>query len=91
MACQDKKRGGLGIKKLSTFNKALLCKWSWRFMHEKDAFWNQLIRVRYGEDQGGWCTKVVRAGYGVGVWKEIRKGWVMGIGCIFGRTSGVSQ
>ena len=44
VVCLDKKRGGLGIKKLSTFNKAHL---------RKDAFWNQLIRAKNGEDQRG--------------------------------------
>ena len=29
---RDKNSGGLGIKKLYILNKALLCKWSWRFM-----------------------------------------------------------
>ena len=38
VVCRDKKSGGLGIKKLSTLNKTLLCKWSWRFMQEKDVF-----------------------------------------------------
>lgn len=28
VVCLDKKRGGLGIKKLSIMNKVLLCKWS---------------------------------------------------------------
>ena len=75
MVCRDKKSGGLGIKKLSTLNKALLCKWSWRFIQEQDAFLNILITVKYGEDQGGCCIKMVRAGYRVGVWKELRKVW----------------
>ena len=64
----------MGIKNLSTFNKALLCKWNWPFKIERDALWNQLLRVKYGEEKGGWCTKGVRASYGVGVWKVIRKG-----------------
>ena len=80
VVCQDKKSGGLGIKKLSILNKALLCKWSWCFMQETNALWNILIRVKYGEDQGGWCTKMVRAGHGVGVWKELRKGWELVVG-----------
>ena len=80
VVCRDKKSGGLGIKKLSILNKALLCKWSWRFMQETDARWNVLIRVKCGEDQGGWCTKMVRARHGVGVWKELRKGWELGGG-----------
>ena len=48
VVCQDKNSGGLGIKKLSILNKALLCKWSWRFMQETNALWNILIRVSMG-------------------------------------------
>ena len=34
--CKDKNRRGLGIKDLSTINKALLGKWCWRFTLERD-------------------------------------------------------
>ncbi|RVW84965.1 hypothetical protein CK203_039502 [Vitis vinifera] len=27
------------------------------------------------EEQGGWCSKEVRGGYGVGLWKAIRREW----------------
>ena len=40
LVCLDKSKGGLGVKCLSTLNKALLCKWSWRFVNERRAFWN---------------------------------------------------
>ncbi|RVW81071.1 hypothetical protein CK203_045398 [Vitis vinifera] len=56
---------------LSILNKALLCKWSWRFAIEREAFWNQVIRGKYGEEQGGWCSKEAR---GV-LWKSLRKDW----------------
>ena len=49
-------------------------------MIERDTIWNQLLRAKYGEDKGGWRTKVERAGYGVGVWKAIRKEWDLIIG-----------
>ena len=42
----------LGVKSLSILNKALLCKWSWRFAMEREAFWNKVIRGKYGEEQG---------------------------------------
>ena len=53
LVCLEKCNGGLGVKSLSILNKALLCKWSWRFAIEREAFWNQVIRGKYGEEQGG--------------------------------------
>ena len=71
LVCLEKSNGGLGVKCLSILNKALLCKWSWRFAIEREAFWNQVIRGKYGEEQGGWCSKEAR---GV-LWKSLRKDW----------------
>ena len=73
--CLDKRKGRLWVKCLSTLNKALLYKWSWRFANEKEAFWNQVIKGKYGKERGGWCSREVREGYGVGLWKVIRKNW----------------
>ena len=71
----DKSKGGLGVKKLAILNKTLLRKWSWRYANEKGALWNEVIRVKYGEVEGGWATCEVRVGNGVGLWKVIRR-WV---------------
>ncbi|RVW52857.1 putative ribonuclease H protein [Vitis vinifera] len=46
---------------------------SWRFANERGVLWNQVISGKYGEEQGGWCSWDVREGYGVGLWKAIRK------------------
>ncbi|RVX19594.1 hypothetical protein CK203_005130 [Vitis vinifera] len=32
---------------------------------------------KFGEEQGGWCSKEVRGGYGVGLWKTIRREWIV--------------
>ena len=58
------RKGGLGVKCLSSLNKALLCKWSGRFANERGALLNQVIRGKCGEEHGGWCSKEVRDGYG---------------------------
>ena len=50
IVCDDKGKGGLGVKSLGLFNKALLGKWAWRFANEKTALWNQVIRRKYGEE-----------------------------------------
>ncbi|RVW72669.1 Trafficking protein particle complex subunit 8 [Vitis vinifera] len=51
---------------------------SWRLAIERRAFWNQVIRGKCGKEKGGWCTKEVRDGHGVGWWKAIRKEWALG-------------
>lgn len=72
IVCLDKRIGGLGIKCLFTINKALLDKWCRRFSNEKGAFWNQVISRKCGEERE-WCSREVREGFGVGLWKAIRK------------------
>ncbi|RVW42450.1 Transposon TX1 uncharacterized 149 kDa protein [Vitis vinifera] len=73
--CAAKKDGGLGIRNLAIFNKALLGKWLWRFANENDSLWKQIISSKYDLQDGGWCSKGGRDRYGVGVWKAIRNGW----------------
>ena len=73
IVCDDKGKGGLRVKSLGLFNKALLGKWAWRFANEKTALWNQVIRRKYGEEKGGWRSCEIREAYGVGLWKAINK------------------
>ena len=68
----DKQQGGLGIRDLSILNEALLGKWSWRFSSERDPLWKWVI---VGKTRGGWCSKVLREGHCVGVWKAIKGRW----------------
>ncbi|RVW47728.1 Transposon TX1 uncharacterized 149 kDa protein [Vitis vinifera] len=75
VVCADKKKGGLGIRSLATFNKALLGKWLWRFANENEPLWKHIILSKYDLQEGGWCSKDGRNRYGVGFWKAIRKGW----------------
>ena len=72
LVCLSKSKGGLGVKSLSFLNKTLLAKWNWRFTNEREALWNQVIRGKYGEDKGGWCS---REAHGMGLWKGIRLDW----------------
>ena len=45
----------------------------WRFAVERESLWKQVIGWKFGVEQGGWYTRVVKEGFGVGLWKEIRK------------------
>ena len=71
--CSDKRKGGLGVRRLSTLNKTLLCKWNWRFTNERETLWKHVINRQFGEKEGGWSPREVREGFRVGFWKEIKK------------------
>ena len=73
--CTDKRKGGLGIKSFSKMNKALLCKWSSRFANDRNSLWRKVICSKFGKTKGGWHTYDLRGGYGISLWKEIRKEW----------------
>ena len=64
--------GGLGIRNVVGFNKALLGKWLWS--KESEALWRKVIDAKYGS-MWGWCSKMPRGPYGVSLWKSIRAGW----------------
>ena len=73
--CTDKRKGSLGIKSFSKMNKALLCKCSWRSANDRNSLWRKVICSKFGETNGGWHTCDLRGGYGISLWKEIRKEW----------------
>ncbi len=73
--CSPFANGGLGIRKLVDFNRALLGKWLWRFGLEETRLWRRVLVARHGVVAGGWCTHLVRGSHGCGVWKSIMMGW----------------
>lgn len=50
LVCKPKQLGGLGIVDLRLKNKALLAKWLWRFVEDKDALWRCIISEKYGRN-----------------------------------------
>ncbi|RVW76048.1 putative ribonuclease H protein [Vitis vinifera] len=73
VVCTDKKKGGLGLRKLFWLNKALLGKWIWRFARAKEELWKKVLEAKYGKEEFGWRTRKANGVFGVGVWKEILK------------------
>jgi hypothetical protein len=73
--CVPKAKGGLGVRSLVLFNKALLGKWLWWFGLEEDHFWWQVLVAKYGVELGGWHTNPIRGAHGCGLWKGILSGW----------------
>ena len=45
-----------------------------KFAYENEALWKLVIVGKYREEEGGWRSRVLREGYGVGLWKAIRNG-----------------
>ena len=73
--CAPIANGGLGIRKLTTFNKALLGKWFWRFGKEEDRLWRKVVASKYREDWGGRTSKLGRGVHGYGLSRGIPMGW----------------
>ncbi|GAU43105.1 hypothetical protein TSUD_373000 [Trifolium subterraneum] len=69
--------GGLGVRRLKEFNVALLGKWCWRMLVDREGLWFRVLTARYG---GGWFGESVvrKAGDGVGTffWTD---NWLDGI------------
>ena len=51
--CAPLENGGLGVRKLTIFNKALLGKWLWRFGVEETRLWRRVVASKFGEEWGG--------------------------------------
>jgi hypothetical protein len=60
---------------LRRFNQASLGKWLWRYATDREAYWRNVIEIKYESMEGDWCTKQVERPFGVGIWKHIRRGW----------------
>lgn len=42
-------KGGLGVKDLDLFNKALINKWRWRILQGSKSLWFDILKARYGD------------------------------------------
>ena len=73
--CAPLKNGGLGVRKLIIFNKALLGEWLWRFGIEERRLWRRVVALKFGEEWRGWTSKLGRGVRGSGLWRSIRMGW----------------
>ncbi|XVF37078.1 hypothetical protein REPUB_Repub19eG0114600 [Reevesia pubescens] len=53
--CVPKSKRGLGVINLDLKNVALLGKWHWEFVVEKEHLWRKLIISKYILDPKSWC------------------------------------
>lgn len=75
--CTPKKKGGAGIRQLDPMNKALLCKWLWRFGRETESLCRQVVAAKFGMDDG-WNFRGISGSFGRSPWRGI-----MQLGSIF--------
>jgi hypothetical protein len=73
--CTPLKERGLGIRNLMVFNRTLLGKWLWHYGSKRDAWWRVVVDSKFGSLWGGWCYLEPEGAFGVGLWKNIRRGW----------------
>ncbi|KAJ9685133.1 hypothetical protein PVL29_017245 [Vitis rotundifolia] len=59
VVCNPKSKGGLGFRRISLRNSALLGKWLWRYPREGSALWHQVILSIYGSHSNGWDANTV--------------------------------
>ncbi|WOH04087.1 hypothetical protein DCAR_0623493 [Daucus carota subsp. sativus] len=50
--CRPRSLGGVGIMKVKERNIAMLGKWWWRCINERDRFWNKTLQSKYGSTFG---------------------------------------
>nr|KYP41142.1 hypothetical protein KK1_037481 [Cajanus cajan] len=55
----QKKRGGLGIKDINSFNRAFLAKWRWCLFHNPESLWIKLLCSKYGRFSKFMCIEFV--------------------------------
>jgi len=74
----------LGVRRVGAFNIALLGKWCWRMLVDREGLWYRVLKARYGEEGGrlkeggrncsAWWRSLSRiregVGEGVGSWFE---------------------
>ena len=73
--CAPIANGGLGIRKLTIFNKAISGKLLWQFGKEENRLWRRVVASKFGEEWGGWTSKLGRGVHGCGLWRGISIGW----------------
>lgn len=44
------------------FNCALLGKWLWCYVHEREAWWRVVVDSKFGSLWGGWCSNEPKFG-----------------------------
>lgn len=72
--CQPKDIGGMGVRDMHSFNKALIMKAGWGLITQPDAFWVQIVKAKYGCGDER-LPHVSKKGQSSAFWKGINYVW----------------
>ncbi|KAL8527231.1 hypothetical protein ACS0TY_005202 [Phlomoides rotata] len=61
---QTEKYGGPGDERFESFNRALIGRWMWRFLNEREGPWVKVLESKYGRIRGGESVEEVMRGSG---------------------------
>nr|GEV35316.1 reverse transcriptase [Tanacetum cinerariifolium] len=68
---KSKPNEGLDVGNLRVTNKALLCKWVWRYENKKEALWRKAIDAKYGRIKHSLSPSIPSKALVSLVWKKI--------------------
>ncbi|KAE8692137.1 Nuclear transport factor 2 family protein with RNA binding domain [Hibiscus syriacus] len=71
LLCTDKSVSGLGVLNLSYMNRALLGKWSWRFVNDRETLWKKMICNKYILDPRLLLFKSKLPAHASWIWKSV--------------------
>ncbi|CAN1315223.1 LINE-1 retrotransposable element ORF2 protein [Linum perenne] len=63
--------GGLGVQDLRSLNTALLCKWHWRFVVDRTAWWRRMIISKCGTGSSEWQPIWPFRSAGLSLWRWV--------------------
>jgi hypothetical protein len=66
MICTSKEDGGLEVRRVGAINLAMMGKWCWRMLIEKEELWYRVLKARYWEVGGGCRREAIIAHRGGG-------------------------
>jgi len=82
--CLPKEVRGLGVRRLREFNIALLGKWCWRMLVDREGLWYRVLKARYGKEGGRLKDGDRESSVWWRMMTGIRQGVGLGVGDWFG-------